>query len=317
MESYLAIDLGVAKLLIGEIDRNGTVLAQKRYPATFLSQRDGVELIKRSIDDYIKTIGWKGSDFRPSAFGVGLTGRVNPREGMWLQIDPERTETIPVAAELTRHLGFQGYIDNDVKAATRAVRHYELSSEDFVYINVGATIAAGMVVGGQLLRGSHFNAGEVGHNSVGVNIDVMCSCGRRDCIEQIAAGVGFDKCARFLSHKYNSSLQIPPEEVKVDVQEIFRLAQAGDELCEVLVENAAGSLANMVMNMVRITDPDTVVLGGGIVADGFMHGRIVEKLNPTTMRFVRNGVMLTRLDPELIGLIGAGVVAMNIHENRK
>ena len=39
------------------------------------------------------------------------------------------------------------------------------------------------------------------------------------------------------------------------------------------------------MNLVRVIDPDTVVLGGGIVADGYMHEKILEKLHPTTMRF--------------------------------
>ena len=53
-----------------------------------------------------------------------------------------------------------------------------------------------------------------------------------------------------------------------------------------LVENAAEALANLIMNLVRMIDPDTVVLGGGIVAEGYMHEKILEKLHPTTMRFV-------------------------------
>ena len=66
------------------------------------------------------------------------------------------------------------------------------------------------------------------------------------------------------------------------------------------------------MNLVWVTDPDTVVLGGGIVSDGYIHDKILEKLHPTTMRFVTNGVVITKLNPGFIGLLGAGAVAMNM-----
>ena len=97
----------------------------------------------------------------------------------------------------------------------------------------------------------------------------------------------------------------------MNVAEVFELCREGDPLCVALVDNAAEGLANLIMNMVRVSDPDTVVLGGGVVADGFMLSKVKEKLNAETMRFVTNGVVITKLKPDLVGLLGAGVVAMN------
>ena len=99
---------------------------------------------------------------------------------------------------------------------------------------------------------------------------------------------------------------------RVLISEVFALSQKGDPLCVALVENASEALANLIMNLVRVTDPDTVVLGGGIVFDGYIHEKILEKLHPTTMRFVTNGVVITKLNPGFIGLLGAGAVAMNM-----
>ncbi len=96
-----------------------------------------------------------------------------------------------------------------------------------------------------------------------------------------------------------------------DTREIFELSMKGDRLCVQLVVNATKALANLIMNMVRMSDPDTIVLGGGILSDGYIYSRVLEKLNPTTVRFVKNGIVLTKLDPDFIGLIGAGAVAMN------
>lgn len=313
MDTYLGLDLGGTKLLIGEMDKNGNILRYKKYASGYFNQQAALEIIKHSLDDYIQTVGWY--DKKPLAMGVGLIGRVDPETGIWHQIDPSRTQPIALAKELTNIYGIPCHIDNDVKSATRAERVWGFGqiSKNFIYINVGTGIAVGIVVNGRQIRGSHFNAGEVGHVRVGVNIGVKCGCGRTDCVEAIASGIGFDHCARLLKDKYPTSLHIPSEkEGRVMTGEVFTLSQKNDPLCTTLVNNAADALANLIMNLVRMTDPDTVVLGGGIVADGLLHEKILQRLNPTTMRFVSNGVVITKLNPGFIGLLGAGAVAMNM-----
>ncbi|MDR2804178.1 MAG: ROK family protein [Dysgonamonadaceae bacterium] len=313
METYLGLDLGGTKLLIGELDSNGNILKYKKYDSGFFNQQSALEVIKKSLDDYIKTVGWNENP--PVAMGAGLIGRVDPGKGIWLQIDPSRTQPIPLAKELFDLYGIPCRIDNDVKSATRAERYFGFGqiSKNFIYINVGTGIAAGFVVNGRQIRGSHFNAGEVGHTQVGVNVGILCGCGRMDCVEKIASGIGFDACARLLKDRYESQLHIPesPEE-RVLVKEIFTLSEKGDPLCVHLVENASQALANLIMNLVRVSDPDTVVLGGGLVSDGFLHTKLLAKLNPVTIRFVKNGVVITKLNPDFIGLLGAGAVAMNV-----
>lgn len=313
METYLGIDLGGTKLLIGEMDIYGNILRYKKYDSGFFNQQAALLIIKSSLDDYIRTVGWY--DERPKAMGVGLIGRVDTAKGIWLQIDSTRNQQIELAKELSDIYDIPCYIDNDVKSATRAERVWGFGkiSKNFIYLNIGTGIAVGTVINGRQIRGSHFNAGEVGHLRVGVNLGIRCGCGRMDCVEAIAAGIGFDNCARALAGKYDTELHIPTANGgRVIVSEIFSLSRKGDPLCTVLVDNAAEALANLIMNLVRVIDPDAVVLGGGIVADGYMHEKILKLLHPTTMRFVSNGVVITKLNPEFIGLLGAGAVAMNM-----
>lgn len=313
MKTYLGVDLGGTKILIGETDSHGNILKYKNYKSAFFNQQSALEIIKTSLDDYISTVGW--TDVKPEAMGVGLIGRVDPGQGIWLQIDPKRTQPIPLAKELSALYDIPCRIDNDVKAATRAERHFGFgqTSNNFIYINVGTGIAAGFVVNGRQIRGSHFNAGEVGHTQVGVNVGIRCGCGRTDCVEQIASIIGFDLCARLLKDSYDTRLSIPDNNgERVSIREVFTLSRKGDPLCEALVDNAAMALANLIMNLVRVSDPDTVVLGGGLIADGYLHTKVLEKLNPTTMRFVKNGIVITKLNPSFIGLLGAGAVAMDV-----
>ena len=177
METYLGLDLGGTKLLIGEMDSRGNILRYKKYDSGYFNQQAALEIIKSSLDDYIRTVGWY--DQKPVAMGVGLIGRVDPNEGVWLQIDPSRTQRIELAKELSDIYGMPCHIDNDVKSATRAERVWGFGqiSKNFIYVNVGTGIAVGTVINGRQIRGSHFNAGEVGHVRVGVNIGIKCGCG--------------------------------------------------------------------------------------------------------------------------------------------
>ena len=264
------------------------------------------------MDDYIQTVGWY--DQKPVAMGVGIIGRVDTTNGIWLQIDPHRTQQIFLAKELTEIYGIPCHVDNDVKSATRAERvwGYGRTSRNFLYINVGTGIAAGIVVNGRQIRGSHFNAAEVGHMTTNVSVGVRCGCGRTDCVEAIASGIGFDACARLLHDQYKTSLKICSKGTPVSVREIFSLYKQGDPLCITLVENASEAIAQLIMNLVRVTDPDTVVLGGGIISESWFYEKVLSKLNANTMRFVSNGVVITHLNPDFIGLLGAGAVAMNM-----
>ena len=165
---------------------------------------------------------------------------------------------------------------------------------------------------GRILRGGHYNAGEVGHTTVGLDVGTQCVCGRRNCVETLAAGIGFDMCARLLQSRYPTRLAIPEDGSRVSVKEVFRLArEEGDALCEQLVANASEALSQLVMNLVRMSDPDTVVMGGSIMMDGYMLERMQAHLQAETMRFVSNGVQLTTLNPHNIGLLGAAVVGIN------
>lgn len=313
METYLGLDLGGTKLLIGEVDKHGNILRFKKYASGYFNQQAASEIVKSSLDDYIRTVGWVENT--PVSMGIGLIGRVDPNKGIWLQIDPNRTQPLELAKEIGEIYGINCRIDNDVKSATRAERVWGVGqfSKNFIYINIGTGIAVGTVVNGRQIRGSHFNAGEAGHMTVGVNVGVECCCGRKDCVEAIASGSGFDSCARLLKDKYETRLEIPLDEgVKVDVRDVIRLCQDGDPLCRVLVENATTGIANLIMNLVRLTDPDTVVLGGSIVADEYIFEKILNKLNHNTMRFVSNGVVITKLNPQFVGLLGAAAVAMDM-----
>ena len=242
MNTYIGMVLGGTNLTIGEIDTNGNILKTKRYVTGFFNQESALQTMCDSMSDYINTVGYVG---KPLALGVGVIGRVDPVGGIWQQIDADRTHPIALAAELGKTSGLPCFIDNDVKGSARAVMRWGFGkvSQNLIFIYVCTGIAASIIVDGKQIRGSHFNAGEVGHLRVGVQVGLRCPCGRIDCVETIASSVGFDRQARYLRNYYDTQLTIPDDSSRVSIADVYRLAQHGDALCAKIVDNAAEALA--------------------------------------------------------------------------
>lgn len=302
-KTYIGVDLGGTKLLIGEADRAGNILRQEKIPSGRLNQREAMALIEKGLDSFLAV---RTPGCAVQAIGVGTVGRIDNRSGTWYEISPDRKETVEVSKLLGERYGLPCFVDNDVRSAAKAEMLFGRgrSSRDLIYINIGTGIAAGFVSGGRLITGGHCNAGEVGHTSSGIDLKVSCECGRTDCVEPVASGMGIDQCARLLAPDYPDTRLVIPAEGRVSAADVFRLYDE-DPLCRVLTDNAAQAVANLIMNLVRFNDPDTVILGGGVMSDGFLYNKVLERLNPYTIRYVTNGVVLTALDPRYIGLLGA------------
>ena len=310
MDTCLGIDLGGTKLLIGEVNSDGRVLKSRRYESGYLQQGAAADFLSDKLDDYIRNVGF--ADGRPAAIGIGVIGRVDSANGIWYQMDSRRNEPVNLAETMSGRFSMPCKVDNDVKSATKAEMLWGAGriSSNFLYLNIGTGIASGAVIDGKLLKGSSFNAGETGHVISGVNLGIGCCCGRKDCAEMIASGAGMDACARLLVGKYHSALTIPEPPARVDTREIIRLCLQSDELCKVLVDNAACAAANLIMDLVRCFDPDCIVLGGGVASEDYIYERILEAVDKYTVRFVSNGIRRTSLNPHYAGLLGAAANAM-------
>lgn len=310
----LGLDLGGTKLLIGEVTAEGEILRSRRYPSSVYAGASQDEIMLsmiESVDDYIKTYNiTPGKDFQ--TIGVGLIGRIDPIKGLWLEIEPTRVKTIAAVEILSKRYGVPAAIDNDVRCGVSAEIAFGQGkgSKNFIYMNVGTGIGAGFVVNGKKLTGDHFNGGEVGHTVPNYTSDVECSCGRLGCVEAVASGMGIEARAMKLRDKYPDTKLEMTKEGHVDARKVFKLADEGDALCKLLADDAVKALAETITNLIWVSDPDVFILGGGLVTDGWLLKRIKEKLNPGSIRFLNKGLVITKLDSDNVGLIGAGATGL-------
>lgn len=310
METVIGIDLGGTKILIGELSLTGEVLSSKKYSSNVSSQRLAVQRIKECLHDFLNTHTLTG---RIQAIGIGLVGRVDRKKGVWLEIHPELSEKIDLAKEMENEFHLPCYLGNDVYCATLSEQKYGIGqyTQDFIYLNIGTGIAARCVVNGQIIEGKNFDAGEIGHMIVDMNSSVECVCGNQGCVETLASGLGLHNRTMELIDRYPNSCIKKPITGKIGAEELFNGYDAGDELCHIVLDRAFKSVAVMIMNLIRVTDPEAVVLGGGVGSSQWFISHFMPLVNNKTIRFLKKGIQQTSLDGKTIGLKGAALLAID------
>ena len=315
MNTYLALDLGGTKLMIAEVTEEGKILRSKQYKSGYPTQKEGVAGILASLDDYYQTVGIQET---PVALGMGLTGKVDYKKGIWRSLGHIDQELVPLGDILTGRTGLPAALDNDMHSAVTAELLLGCGEycDDFIYLNIGTGLAAGFVSDRHVIHGVNNMSGEIGHTSIGINQDVACGCGKDGCCERTVSGIGFDAQARRFSSQYPESPLVIPEDPKVRVSgyEVFELAAKGDPMCTRIVDEGVEALVVLITNMVRYTDPAAVVMGGGMAMNDALFHRVKEGLTRyTVMNNVPYGVVRSVFSPDKVGIIGAASLAIAKH----
>ncbi|WP_424569697.1 ROK family protein [Streptomyces sp. CH-036] len=145
----------------------------------------------------------------------------------------------------------------------------------FLYLTGEIGVGGALVLNGELLRGAHGFAGEIGH----VVVDPAgpeCRCGSRGCLEQYAGQAALLRAAGIEGIGGASG-----------VLELERRAGARDPRAVAAIGEAGRMLGRVLSGAVNLVDPDAVVLGGiyrGLMpwlappADEELTGRVVSGL---------------------------------------
>ena len=157
--------------------------------------------------------------------------------------------------ELGEQLGIDVTLENDVNLAAVGERWAGVARgvDDFAFLSVGTGMGMGLVLGGELHRGTHGAAGEVDWALAGLAEDVDPSA---DGVAALAARVA-------PAGSTGTSLAPP-----YDARAVFAAARRGDPLGRTVVEEVARRIAAHIAPIAAVADPALVVLGGGLGANG-------------------------------------------------
>jgi predicted NBD/HSP70 family sugar kinase len=169
------------------------------------------------------------------------------------------------ARDVRDRLGVAVTLENDVNLAAVGERWAGVARgvDDFAFLSIGTGLGMGLVLGGELHRGTHGAAGEVDWALAGLSEDVDPSA------EGVAA-----LAARLEADGSPASVLASP----YDARDIFAAARRGDTLAHAVVDEVARRIAAHIAPITAVADPALVVLGGGLGSNGDLLLRPVRRL---------------------------------------
>jgi predicted NBD/HSP70 family sugar kinase len=128
---------------------------------------------------------------------------------------------------------------------------------DFVHVSGEIGVGAGVVLNGRVFQGAHGYAGELGHLQVDPAGE-PCACGARGCLERVAGRDAILRAAGLGDSLAGTAVAGPLEPLSA----LTTLLDAGDRAATEAVGRAGDALGRALTAVVKVLDPDTIVLGG-------------------------------------------------------
>jgi glucokinase-like ROK family protein len=270
--AYLVgVDLGSIYLRIVITDINGNIIHKYRTPTGMAEGRKRVlEKTFQSIEEAIK-----GSGLSPGAIrGIGIahSGVIDSDAGLVLSYprpgQMAEWKNIPLRQIFQDQFKVPCLLEDSVRTTTTAEKCFGLGKDlsNFLYINVGMGIGAGIFLDGKLYRGAGGSAGEFGHITADEN-GPLCSCGNNGCLETVASCGAIIRAVRTaIEQGIDSKIRdlADGDLDKVSIEIIAQAVAENDSLAFRVLQKAASYIAIGLADLVNLLNPRVMICGGAL-----------------------------------------------------
>jgi len=258
------------------------------------------------INDYIASTGIPKKKI--AGIGIGMPGFINASKGINYTFLDSGGQSLTQL--ITSKTGVPTYIENDSSLIALAEQKFGIAKaqKDVLVINLGWGIGLGMIVNGEIYRGNNGFAGEFSHIPLSQDDGLLCSCGKRGCLETeasmlvVAEKAGYDiKIGHMPGVKDKKN-----GHTKVVGNAIMEAANNGDPVAIELLSDAGYKIGRALAILIHIISPESIVLSGrGAVAGKILLEPIQQALTQYCIpRLAANTKLLVSdlgFDAELIG----------------
>lgn len=289
----LGIDLGGTKIAAGILA--GRELLSEVVVPTPRGAREVVAAMAAAGAEAVRASGQSVSQI-----GVGVPGLIDYQSGVVL-ISPNIAGLagFNLTQGLQEAFALPVTLENDANVAALA-EHYSGAAQgaaSSLYLTVSTGVGGGIVVNGQVLRGHNAQGGELGHITV-LPGGPACGCGLEGCLEALASGRAIEREAAYV---YKTPLT---------AAEVFARWQEGEATATRIVTSSARYVGIALASLQKVTDPEVIVLGGGVALNG---GPAYREQIQTSYQHYLSGWVPAEIRTALLhhgaGVIGAALAA--------
>lgn len=266
----IGVDVGGTKTLYALFDEAFEVVAEEKlrtHPG-----KGGARAFTRDMGREIRSLLAQAAKrgMKVRYVGVGCAGDIDMRNGT-VRSSPNLPflDGYPIRDKLARLTGAKVFVANDVIAGLYGElrRGAAKKGRHVIGIWIGTGVGGALVVDGRLHLGASGRSGDIGHYLLHP-VDASHESSRKERLDHVAsryaiAGVAASMAARHGAPTLRKAAGTDVIDIKAgDLADAIR---KGDKDVEKLVRSRARVLGAALSNLVDFLNPDTIVLGGGLV----------------------------------------------------
>ena len=297
-------------MAVGVVDADRNVSYRSLAPSVGLGQEELIETLEHELQ--------AARDARPDAeaIGLGIPCTIDRQRGVAVMTVNLDLADVPIRDLMHERLGLPVTLDNDANAAILAEHRFGAArgAQNAVMLTIGTGIGGGLLIGGEVYRGSSGAGGELGH--VVIEADgppCQGNCPNRGCVEALASGTAIAREGIAAAQAAPDSIlgRAVADGVTLDGKEVTDAALAGDPTAVGVLEKVGRRLGVALSSFANVFEPDIIVIGGGAIRAGdlLLDPARDEMATRALSPMDRTPVVAAELGPDA-GMIGAATMAL-------
>ena len=252
--AILGLDIGGTKTAVVLGDRSGRIHERTEF-ATRTERGFGPTFTE--LSEHLGAMLARASEAGgpASAVSVSIGGPLEIEPGI-IHAPPNLPgwDDIPLKSLLEQQTGLSVYVEHDGNAGALAEWYFGAArgAQNVIFLTMGTGFGGGLILNGELYRGTCDLAGEVGHLRIAENGPV--AFGKRGSWEGLCGGAGIAKLAaqRFPARWHEEG---------VAARDLVDLARTGDPDALAVLEEVGGHLGRGLAILLDILNPEVIVIG--------------------------------------------------------
>jgi len=308
----IGVDLGGTKVIAGVLDEQLRVHQRVQRPAPAGEQAQVLDAVLDAVAEVRA-----GAPGEISAVGFGIPCLIDQQRGKAVMAVNLPLADLDFRAVMSERLGLPAFVDNDANVAALAEHRAGAmrGADHAVMLTICTGIGGGLILSGELYRGAHGAAAELGHMVIDEHgPPCQGNCPNRGCLETLASGTALTREARkAASERPESDLGrslAAGREITGGL--VTELAHDGAGQAREVIELIGTRLGVGIVNLVNMLNLEVIVVGGGVIAAGDL------LLDPARKVLAERGLRPSREQARIVrahfgaeaGMIGAAALAL-------
>ncbi|WP_255695113.1 ROK family transcriptional regulator [Virgibacillus salidurans] len=303
----VGVDIGGTSIEMAVMNLAGEIINKTAFETQLYVGSQLIAVIADNVTNLIQNSNLENDQI--FGVGIGVPGITNVNDGIVMDAPSIGWKNIPLQSHLEELLPFPVYLDNDVNVAALGElwKGVGKTNYNFLMITLGTGIGCGLIINGQLYRGSSYAAGEIGYM-------VTDKDSAEKKYEHTFTGYGFldnhvggpSITRRMLNYLGET------EESEWTAKKIFQMANQRDETALEILNEPLSHLSFGLINVISLLNPERIVLGGRISKS---MNQFLPYLSTTIEKHIPIQTELETTGVKDVSLLGAGYLLLKEHDS--